>query len=297
MLQSSELLRPEVAIIKLQSWIRVSLVAAGLTIAGAALWTAAGANPISARVLGVPELPTARVASAVSVSLTGDQGNFRPRATVLVIDSSITFANRSNHLIEVRSAALSPSPFDIRLPARGSATIRLHRPGLYHYYDAATAHPTRAVAGNEIVVATDRSNRMPREGWIAIVPGPPGMEARLTIPRAQDLFAPKVLVTVVGASVIVSNHDSDAHNFLIDPASPAGGAFLIDGTAQEPPSGWQRVLTMQQSGLYHVYCSMHTRVTGTVDGWRVVQPRSTASGFHDRNPMEAWIIALPPSAV
>ena len=122
---------------------------------------------------------------------------------------------------------------------------------------------------------------------------PASTHSLLTVPAGQDLISPKALVTVVGDTVVLTNHDADAHNFVIDPASPAGAAFVIDGTTNEPPRGWRRSLVIHQAGLYHVYCTMHTQVMGTSDGWHMVMPRLKASGYKDHNAMEAWIIALP----
>ena len=80
---------------------------------------------------------------------------------------------------------------------------------------------------------------------------------------------------------------------MIDSKSPGGAAFIVDGTDDEPPAGWQRILTVTKPGLYHVYCTMHTRVVRVMDGWHTVVPRASASGYRDGNPMEAWIVVLP----
>jgi plastocyanin len=104
---------------------------------------------------------------------------------------------------------------------------------------------------------------------------------------------PKAMVAVVGSTITVANHDADAHNLVMDPASPSGAAFVINGTNAEPPHGWQHVLVLRQPGLYHMYCTIHTHVVGTLAGWRMVAPRPNASGYADHDPMELWVIALP----
>jgi plastocyanin len=164
--------------------------------------------------------------------------------------------------------------------------------GLYHYYNALTTRPLTVVANNE-VLANRVKSRLPSEGWIVVLPTAPGLEAHLNVPIGEGVFAPKALVTVVGATVVVANHDSIDHNFVIDPASPSGAAFVVGGTDPSTPSGWQRALVIQEPGLYHVYCTLHTRVIGVVDGWHIVVPNEFASGFPNGNAMEAWIIALP----
>src|SRR5581483_8010910 len=98
---------------------------------------------------------------------------------------------------------------------------------------------------------------------------------------------------IVGSTITISNHDVDSHNFVVDPASPAGAAFVINGSDTEPSNGWRRSLVVPQSGIYHVYCTRHTVVVGKQGGWNVVAPRASASGYIDQDPMEAWIIVLP----
>ncbi|HLJ66910.1 MAG TPA: hypothetical protein VKX16_06085 [Chloroflexota bacterium] len=264
----------------------------GLLGAAALIWLATGPNPVSSRVLGIPNVSLGTLPASASVMLSSSVGVFHPRAVVVARGGTVRFRNDGGNPLTIRSAAGSPASFLLRLPAHGSASVRLNRLGLYHYFDSSASRPLRMVAGNEVLRSTV-PNRPPREGWIAVIPAMPGLSARLAVPQGNDLFAPKALVTVVGAHVVVVNHDSDTHNFVIDPASPSGAAFMIEGSSQEPPSGWQRVLVVQQAGLYHVYCTMHTRVVDTLDGWRVVTARPAASGYRDHNPMEAWIIALP----
>jgi plastocyanin len=274
------------------------IIAIGVAITLGALWSAWGPNPLSTRLLGISNVSPERLPASQTVTLTTG-GSFTPRAAVLATGGSVTFYNGTRDRVDLRSAALSPSAFFISLPARARATVRFTRPGLYHYYDSLTARPLHVVANNEVIQNITGSGAQletgspAREGWVAVLPAPPGLQAQLSVPSGQDLFAPKALVTVVGSSIVVSNHDQDAHNFVIDPASPSGAAFMLDGTDAEPPSGWQRVLVVQQAGLYHVYCTMHTQVIRVVDGWHVVTPRPKASGYRDHNPMEAWIIALP----
>ena len=269
--------------------------AAVLGTAGLLLWSANSSAITPASILGPALSPRYSVRRDVSVAVTPRSRTFAPAASVLVSGGRVTFTNRLSTPLLIRSAALSPTAFALRLGSHAHVSLRLRRPGLYHYYDALSSHVGSVRAGNQIV-ESPRGQLAVRQGWIAVIPHVPGLESRLTVPAGQDLFTPKVVVTVVGGTVIVRNHDTDAHNFVVDPASPAGAAFTLDGTEGEPPHGWQRALVLQQAGLYHVYCTLHTRVVGIQDGWHVVVPRPIASGYRSHNAMDAWIVALPATA-
>jgi plastocyanin len=251
-----------------------------------------GPTPVLQQVLGMSSVHASTLPRLVSVVVSPRTATFSPRVTVVIAGGGVTFANRLATPLLVRSAAHDPAQFAVRIAARGQAIVRLVRPGLYHYYDALTARPRHMVAGNDVIVNAAGAGP-PRQGWIAVLVAVPGLHQQLVVPPAHDLFAPKVVVGVVGSTITVSNHDSDAHNFVVDPASPTGAAFIINGTDAEPPHGWRRSLVVQQPGLYHVYCTMHTRVVGTQDGWHVVVPRPIASGYKDHDPMEAWVVVLP----
>lgn len=264
-----------------------------LVIAGLLLWIAPTADARLRQGLGIELVSPAVLPQAMSISLTSPANVFEPAAGIIETGGWVTFRNPTSSTIWVRTTVPSPTSFSDRIASHGHLRIQLDDPGLYHYYDALTAQPIRVVANNEVLHRLPGTNRV-RQGWIAVLPrAPASTRSLLDVPKGQDLFSPKALVTVVGATVVLTNHDADAHNFVIDPASPAGAAFVIDGTDKEPPHGWQRALVIEQSGLYHVYCTMHTRVVGTAQGWKMVVPRMKASGYHDQNPMEAWIIALP----
>jgi plastocyanin len=251
-----------------------------------------GQSPRLGAALGLSDIPQSSLPIAVSVVISPRSDSFNPRVAVAVIDSTVTFINQDTAPVVVRSAGLDPEAFSLRITAHGQGSVHLARPGLYHYYDALRARPSHVVAGNDVIVATAGSGP-PLQGWIAVLADVPGLNQQLTVPPNQDLFMPKALVTVVGSTITVANHDTDAHNFVVDPASPAGAAFIIHGTDTEPPSGWQRALVVRQPGIYHIYCTLHTITVGTQDGWRVVVSRPTASGYADHNPMESWIIVLP----
>lgn len=242
--------------------------------------------------LGVSTVQATAIANSATISVAPATGAFSPPVVAVVTQSTVTFSNQRDTPLLVQSAALDPVQFGLRISPHSQATLRLARQGLYHYYDAASARALPAVAGNDVIVARSGA-APPLQGWIAVLASVPSLREQLTVPLDHDLFAPRVLVAVVGSAITVANNDTDAHNFVVDPASPVGAAFVIEGSDAEPPHGWQRVLVVQQPGLYHIYCTLHTRVVGTVGGWNVVVPTHDASGYSDHDPMESWIVALP----
>ncbi len=255
-------------------------------------WSLFGPDPALREAFGMSDAGTAPMPSAASIVLSSATVGFAPRVTVIGTGSEVTFANELVVPLTIRATVSSPTSFTVTVAPHGRATLSLRTIGLYQYYDTRTARPERVAAGSTILRGMPNGST-PRQGWIAVLGSLPGLHSMLMVPKGQDLFAPKALVTVVGSSIVVANHHEDAHNFVIDPASPAGAAFVVSGTDAEPPSGWQRTLVVQQPGLYHVYCTMHTKVIVTRGGWHVVAPRPKASGYAEGNAMEAWIVVLP----
>jgi plastocyanin len=258
-------------------------------------WGFVAADPALQRLLGMDEVVAGALPQDLTITVSPATQTFSPQVTAMVYGSRVRFTNALATPIDLRTTSLAPTQFNLWLGAHARASVRLDRPGLYHYYDALSASPRRIVAGNTVFRARLKSV-LPRQGWIAVVGSIPNLQEQLTVPVNRDLFSPKVLVAVVGSTIVVANHDNEAHNFVVDPASPAGAAFVVAGTDTEGPTGWRRVLVVQQAGLYHVYCTLHTRLVGVRDGWQVVVPRMSASGFADNDPMEAWIIVLPATA-
>jgi plastocyanin len=271
---------------------------AGLLVAlFASVWMATDADAGLRRALGIRTVTRAALPQGISVSLSAPGTMFEPSAGLVAAGGSVTFHNALTIPLLIRSTVPSPSAFVGRVAPHGVLSVRLTRPGLYHYYDALTATPLHVIANSEVLRALPGKGVV-RQGWIAVLPRvPTSLHAALNVPANQDMFTPKAVVTLVGGTIVVSNHDADAHNFVVDPASPGGAAFIIDGTDEEPPNGWKRSLVVERAGLYHIYCTMHTRVIGVVDGWHIVAPRPKASGYKDHNAMDAWVIALPVTTV
>ncbi len=256
------------------------------------LFALGGAHPALRQLLGLTaSYPTLPRQQLITIS-PADRG-LDPPAVALGVGGTVSFANQSTRPVLIRSDQLAPAPFSLFLAPRSRRSIQLHRPGLYHYYDARTGRPTREVSGNLVIVAT-RKGVPTREGWIAVLSGVPSLRSELVVPSGQYVFTPKVVVALAGSTIEVRNDDEYRHNFVTDPASPIGGAFIVSGMNDEHGTGWQRVLVPQQPGLYHVYCTLHTTVLGRADGWRVVAPRrATGYSYVANDPMEAWIIVLP----
>lgn len=236
--------------------------------------------------------------SAVTISVTAAVPVFTPRLSLVQRDQMVIFRNDTGTDLLVTATPHAPAPFRLRVPAGGSAQLRLQSPGLYHFYDEATARVIDYQAENDVVQARPGAPlpNLPNQGWI-YVPGPQGApsDSYIHVPANHDLLAPRAAVVPVGGSVVIHNHDTDAHNIVTDPADPTGAAFEVLGTNGEPAlGGAERRITFTQPGLYHVYCSIHSRIVGTVGGWKVVVPRDdSATGFADGDPMEDWILVLP----
>jgi len=264
-------------------FLAILAVGLGLTAAaggGALVWTRAAAS-----------------AAPVTIGVTSAVPVFTPRVALAPGGRAVVFHNATDQDMHVRSTPHDPASFNVTVPAGGSANLTLTTPGLYHFYDAATAHIVDYQAGNDVVNALPgaANPNLPDQGWL-IVPGPGGVpqDDGIHVPSVHDLFQRMAVVVPVGGSVVIHNSDTDAHNIVTDPADPTGAAFEILGMSGEPTiRGAERRMTFTQPGLYHIYCSIHSMVMGTVGGWQVVMPRdATASGYPDRDPMEAWILVL-----
>ncbi len=279
---------------------------AALMVAG---WSGSGANAAVWRLLGIGNVPPASMPRAVTIALPAHAPAFGPPAAAVMSGGQVTFVNGLAVPILVRSTTSAPAPFAMVIRAHARATVTLRRPGLYHYYDASTARPSTPPAPASLeypaptgynkpsdVIVPKAGSGLPRQGWIAVLDRTPGLLQQLTIPAAHAVFTPKLLVAVAGSTISVVNHDEYAHNFVVDSASPTGAAFMIDGTHDTPTHGARRALVLQQPGLYHVYCTLHTQMAGMTGGWHDVTVRPASDGWgtgDDHDPMEAWIIVLP----
>ncbi len=234
----------------------------------------------------------------VSVAVTAAVPVFTPRVVLAQPGQPIVFHNSAGQPLRITSTPHNPAAFQLTVGDGGSASLTLHTPGLYHFYDAATAHVTDYAGSSDVVRTLPGAPNpdLPDQGWI-VVPGPRGvpLEDHLMVPSSNDLFAPMVGVVRVGGSVIFHNHDTDPHNLVTDPADPTGVAFELLGTDGEPTiGGAERRITFTQPGLYHLYCTIHARIVGRVGGWEVVVPRdSHATGYADHNPMQSWVLVVP----
>jgi len=277
-----------------------------------AFWSGSGPNADLWRLLGIESLPPAAMPRALTITIGGGATTpaFGPPAAAVAMGGQVTFVNLLPTSIVIRSTASAPTPFTATVAAGTQVEITLERPGLYHYYDAKTARPLPPPdnantdyptppgynAPSDVIIS--RGTGLPRQGWIVVLDHVPGLRQRLTIPSGHAVFAPRVLVTIAGGAISVANHDALAHNFVVDPTSPTGAAFMIYGSRDVPSSGFQRVLILQQPGLYHVYCTLHTEVAGMMGPWHGVKAnlQDGSWGGDDRDPMEAWIVVLPATA-
>jgi plastocyanin len=239
----------------------------------------------------------ANATPTVAITVSTDVPAFTPRLVLAKPGQQISFTNHMNSTVELDTTRHAPQVERFSVPSGGTVQFSLARPGLYHFYDAASAHVIAYVGENDVVNALPGAPNanLPSQGWM-YVPDPQGvpLNSFIHVPTGNDLLAVPAAVVQVGGSVSFHNQDTDAHNLVTDPADPAGVAFELLGTDGEPSiHGAIRRITFTAPGLYHIYCSIHTMVMGQVGGYQVVMPRdSSASGYTDRNPMEAWVLAV-----
>lgn len=237
-------------------------------------------------------------AATVSIQVSTTVPAFTPRIALAQPGQPIEFSNSFGQTLQITAAPHDPTQFQLTIPGGSSAGLSLTTPGLYHYFDAATAHVIDYQADNDVVHSLPGapSQDLPLQGWI-YVPGNAGVpyDSAIHVPANHDLMAPRAAVVHVGGSVMLHNGDTDAHNMVTDPNDPTGAAFELLGTDGEPTiGGAERRITFTAPGLYHIYCSIHSKVVGQVGGWNVVVPRDdSATGFLDHDPMEAWILVVP----
>jgi plastocyanin len=217
---------------------------------------------------------------------------FSPIAVAVGVGGVVRFQNREATHVDIETAGDSADGFHVDLSPGSDGAVRLTRVGLYHYYDSRVAHAGEVEAGSQVITNRDPGGAT-FQGWIIVLAHAPGIQEYLNVPPGNDLFSPKALAAVVGSTIMVSNHDADAHNLVVDPASPSGGAFIVRGTDAELPDGWHRALTVTRPGLYHIYCTFHTVQVGMKGQWQLLAPIPAASGYRAHNPMETWIVVLP----
>ncbi len=233
--------------------------------------------------------------------VSADAPILTPRLVLAQPRQPIIVRNETGHALDIRTTPHAPAVVHLHVPARSTARLVLTAPGLYHLYDAATAVVTGYVVGNDVVRMRPHTPHpdLPNQGWI-VVPTAQGvpLDAHIDVPAGADLLSPRATVMQVGGALIIHNHDRDAHNIVTDSADPMGAAFELFGTDDEPTTqGAERRITLSAPGLYHVYCSMHTRMMGRVGPWHVVVPSDAqASGYQDHNPMDAWVLVVPVGA-
>src|SRR5690349_16549105 len=73
------------------------------------------------------------------ITVSTDVPVFTPRIALVQPDQDVAFRNSTAQDMLVTATAHSPAPFQLRVVAGGTGHLRLHAPGLYHFYDAVTA--------------------------------------------------------------------------------------------------------------------------------------------------------------
>ena len=100
---------------------------------------------------------------------------------------------------------------------------------------------------------------------------------QVVIPGA-DRFAPFVRVVSRGTAVTFHNGDADAHSVVSVPGAPANFSRTLSAGAS-----W--TVTLNSSGLYRYYCSIHARYDPATQ-----QVEGLPNADHPSQPMEGVIV-------
>jgi plastocyanin len=229
---------------------------------------------------------SARLGSA-TITIAKGQGQFAPYIQPVEPNVRVTWHNADTvaHTITTtpdHSAFLNPAKIALSIPAGGSASLTLSKPGVYNYYDSGAAQWS---GDNHRVVANAGAPGFPlaMEGVIWVEGKIAGLPASATNPiPGKDLFTSQFLAIPSGGSIYWYNADTDGHIITqapgwqtpINPASFA--SFSIKGSDDAPPNGETHVIAFTTPGLYYYYCSAHARIM--TSSHRAV-PMQDASAF------------------
>lgn len=261
--------------------------------------------PLLAFVLGAALLagcggpPTVHAAIEHVVAIPKGQGVFAPFILPVPANARVTWRNADAvpHTISTtpdHTAYLNPVAFSLTIPAGGSASFILPKPGIYDYYDPAAAswsttdHRVAANAG-----MPDYPLAMEGVLWAQGPVG--GLAASVTNPiPGKDQFTSEFVAIPQGGSVYWYNADSDTHvvttipgwSGQINPADVGIGA--VKGATAAPPNGETRAVTFATPGLYYYYCSAHADVDAR---WHRAKAHASASDYPIA--MEGFVLVLP----
>ncbi|HEX6121556.1 MAG TPA: plastocyanin/azurin family copper-binding protein [Ktedonobacterales bacterium] len=213
---------------------------------------------------------SARVDS-VTITIAKGGGQFAPYIQPVEPNSQVTWRNADTvaHTITTtpdQSAFLNPAKITLTIPAGGSASLTLSKPGLYDYYEPNAAQWSGA---DHRVRANANAPGFPlaMEGVIWVEGKIAGLPSSATNPiPGKDLFTSQFLAIPSGGTIYWYNADTDAHTITQAPGWPAPinpasfDSFDIKGTEDAPPNGETHSLTFDTPGLYYYYCSAHARI-------------------------------------
>jgi plastocyanin len=228
----------------------------------------------------------AQVSPAV-ITIAKGQGQFAPYIQPVEPNSGVTWRNGDTvaHTIITtpdQSAFLNPAKISLTIPAGGSASLTLSKPGLYDYYDTGAAQwsgDTHRVMAN----ANTPSYPLAMEGVLWVRGKIAGLPPSVTnVVPGKDLFTSQFLAIPSGGSIYWYNADTDAHIVTQVPGwqAPINPAafdhFTIQGSNGAPPNGETHSLGFNTPGLYYYYCSAHATI---VSAAHRAAPVKTASEY------------------
>src|SRR5579883_2438843 len=99
--------RPFMALRRLpQTWLRGLAALCGLAVLLLVVWSSSGPNAALWRLLGIGGVPAASLPRTLAIVITPSAPAFGPTAAALAIGGQVTFVNRLNSALVVRSTVL-----------------------------------------------------------------------------------------------------------------------------------------------------------------------------------------------
>jgi plastocyanin len=286
------------------SFFRSSVLLAGLTIsimllAACGSTSDAGTNTTPAQSTPAPTTPT--------INLNVTTHLFEPFITVVdpaTTGTTVTFINNDTVAHDLKSVPLADNSelsfvnvsgtISKTIPAGGSITLNLTKPGLYDLYD-----DTQATFDKTWKRVKTKANTagFPHAAeaviWVkGAIAGLPSA-VKNTVIAGNDDFQLDFVAVKTGGSVTWHNYDTDKHyvsmpstfGLNIDPAKIGDGLNLVNGTDDAPPNGGDTKLTFATPGLYYYYCTAHADFDTGLDR---ANPHPDASVFPI--PMEGFVL-------
>lgn len=209
--------------------------------------------------------------SAISTRVMLKEDLFSPFIVAIQAGTLVTWQNEDTtaHRFSTtpqQSAFLNPSAFSLTAPAGESVSLRLTRPGLYHYYES-TVDSWNSTFQRVAASKALRHYPLAMDGviWVQGSVGQLPRAAINAVIRGHDEFDKEFVAISAGGSVTWHNFDEDPHflssvNGWSPPLNPqALGLYRIAGT-MDVPGGQGVTIAFSMPGLYYYYCLNHDMI-------------------------------------